>query len=67
MKQSHVLRCEVAALRCSGNGVVDCISTWIAEETQKRLDRGWTLRAAPVVDSVIYLIFVRKEAKRSSP
>lgn len=61
MKQSHVLRCKVvpvvAASPPKGAG------NRLQEEVQRRLDRGWTLRAAPSVDGMVYLIFVRKEAK----
>jgi hypothetical protein len=60
---------------------VDMILTWdavvrrrepyqfglhIQEEVQKRLNKGWMLCAAPVVGELVYLIFVRDEAKLSS-
>lgn len=61
MKQSHVLRCEVVPVVASsppkGAG------NRLQEEVQRRLDCGWTLRAAPATDGMVYLIFVRKEAK----
>lgn len=35
----------------------------LQEEVQLRLDLDWTLRAAPCIGEIVYLIFVRKEAK----
>jgi len=65
MKQSHALRCEVVELPNYH------VCSRLKDTIQARLDKGWTLRAAPVVTTtlgeMVYLIFVRKEAKRSSP
>ena len=61
MKQSHKLRCEIVEIPDSH------VRGRLKETIQARLDRGWTLRAAPVLPgafgSMLYLIFVRKEAK----
>lgn len=69
MKQSHVLRCEVVpiviSLSCGGGK--EAVRKAVQGEIQRRLGEGWTLRAAPSEDGVAYLVFVRKEAKRSSP
>jgi hypothetical protein len=67
MKQSK--HCEV--VEQSKHCEVDMILTYqfglhIQEEVQKRLNKGWMLCAAPVVGELVYLIFVRDEAKLSS-
>jgi len=72
MKQSHVLRCETVPIPCGSPpghphpptvARTKNISAWISKEIQERLDKGWTLRAAPTVDGVVYLVFVCKEAR----
>lgn len=62
MKQSHIMKCEVVPIGISQLSPM-CNSKTIQLEVQKRLDKGWTLRAAPTHDEYIYLIFVRKEIK----
>ena len=62
MKQSHHMRCEIVVPTSNGGGK-EGVARELAKEIQERLDKGWTLRAAPVMNGQPYLIFVRKEAK----
>jgi hypothetical protein len=65
MKQSHKLRCEIVpvVVSLSAGGGTHNVQKKLRETIQERLDKGWTLRAAPTEDGVAYLTFVRKEAK----
>jgi hypothetical protein len=67
MKQSHTMRCEVVpfVISLSYGGSSDRIKNKLSNAIQERLDKGWTLRAAPSDNGVTYLVFVRKEAKQS--
>lgn len=65
MKQSPTMRCEILPLTTVGRINAVAMSRWLQEEVQKRLNNGWTLRAGPVMDGTVYLVFVRKEAKQS--
>ena len=64
MKQSHHMLCEVVPF-CVADLRPEAIRDSLREEVQLYLHGGWTLRAAPAVDGMVYLIFVRKETKLS--
>ncbi len=56
MKATHRMVCEVERVHYSQLGV----ERGIQEAVQRRLDDGWTLRAATGGSTVALLIFVKK-------